>query len=1126
MKFTIRLSRQCPSPPGSLSINVGKATSLHLETESTNQKLRRIKAVSFSSVLAASLIASALAFAEDQPWQKLYTGKEATGPQVIGLWQFQPGKEAKDSSGKGNKLTLRGKSRFVKGGKFGSCLEIFDAGKGKENHAEGAFAADKPQLSPKGAFTLEAWFKLKPEASTVSGLFLIDKKYYTYAKAIPNANRDYCFYLDKAGGKRRLTAYLGYEKDSAFYRSETVPLEDGRWYYAAFAYDGRGMGRFFLDGEPVGRVIHKGRGPVSPGPYPFCIGARVGSTYVGFPGFIDQVRITNGIASHLQGGIEASASAGRSVFVRMEKDAKVALSLFNDTGKKLDGGTANVELAGSTWSFPISAVAPSGSHLIELPIDTTARPDKYQMKVTISAKGGTQVFQSVQEIPITIVPRPLPNQMPVVMWGGGDMQRLKEIGFTHQLTWLIDYNRVLDAGKPVDLWSSDLGERLDNYLANGFGAVANLYPARWMGRQKALVEKYERVDRGGQRYGKEDVCGNFKEVQEYCYNIGASVAQSFGQYPALSGSLIHSEVRGHTALCFHKHDKEAFFKASGLKIPVDLQGKTGRSYTKVKGFPLKRIIPDNDPLLSYLGWFWKQGDGWNGLHSNVSRGLHSTGRDDIFTFYDPAVRVPSRWGSGGDVDVISQWTYSYPDPIKIGQATDELFAMAGGRPGQRVMKMTQVIWYRTGTTGDVPEDESKRAQWEKDKPDAKFVTIAPDHMREAFWSKISRPIRGIMYHGYTSLVEVKGNTHGYRFTNPETQQVLTELTRDVVRPLGPTLLQVPDRKADVGILQSFSSQMYAGRGSWGWSHLWDADVHLVLQYAQLQPRILYEETVVRDGLEGLKVLVMANCDVLPESVAKKVLAFQHSGGLIVGDERLAPGITPDILIRSYKRINKPDEDKAALKARAADLRTELDDFYERYGDSSNPDVVVRFRQHGSTDYLFALNDKRTFGDYVGHHGKVMEKGLPNEARLSVQRKKGYVYDLVAHKRVRNFRRDGALSIDMSFGPGDGHLLMITNAPISSVKIDKIPATARGSKSPLNIQVASSFGRSLEGVIPIELKVVDPEGRPAEPSGYYGALNGNLNLDLSLAKNDLPGKWKISVRELASGKSKEATFEVE
>ena len=156
----------------------------------------------------------------------------------------------------------------------------------------------------------------------------------------------------------------------------------------------------------------------------------------------------------------------------------------------------------------------------------------------------------------------------------------------------------------------------------------------------------------------------------------------------------------------------------------------------------------------------------------------------------------------------------------------------------------------------------------------------------------------------------------------------------------------------------------------------------------------------------------------------------------------------------------------------------------------------------------------------------MEKGLPSEARLSVRRKKGYVYDLVAHKRVKTNSKDGDLVFDASFGPGGGHLYMITDAPIKRVKIDKPDVGARGKSARIKIQVASSFGRDLEGVIPVEVKIVDSQGRPAEPSGFYGALNGSLNIELVLAKNDLPGNWKVSVQELASGESKEAGFRVE
>ena len=95
-------------------------------------------------------------------------------------------------------------------------------------------------------------------------------------------------------------------------------------------------------------------------------------------------------------------------------------------------------------------------------------------------------------------------------------------------------------------------------------------------------------------------------------------------------------------------------------------------------FPADRVIPDDFPLYVFYRWYWKVGDGWNGLNTALHRGLKSTGRRDFWTYHDPAVRVASVYGSGGEADIVSQWTYSYPDPIRIAVATDELLAMAGG----------------------------------------------------------------------------------------------------------------------------------------------------------------------------------------------------------------------------------------------------------------------------------------------------------------------------------------------------------------------------------------------------------------------------------------------------------------
>ena len=65
-------------------------------------------------------------------------------------------------------------------------------------------------------------------------------------------------------------------------------------------------------------------------------------------------------------------------------------------------------------------------------------------------------------------------------------------------------------------------------------------------------------------------------------------------------------------------------------------------------------------------------------------------------------------------------------------------------------------------------------------------------------------------------------------------------------------MQVPDRKSDVAFLESFASQMFARRGTYGWNGGWEGDAYLVLRYAGLQPEVVYGETIQRDGLARLQ----------------------------------------------------------------------------------------------------------------------------------------------------------------------------------------------------------------------------------------------------------------------------------
>jgi hypothetical protein len=1073
-----------------------------------------------------------------QPWEQLYQGEDVTGEHVIAMWSFDGEVQETDAGGKGYDLELIG-AQISPDGKFGGCLESFP-GWPVEDKKHQARVQHKPELCPAGAFTLEMWIKPKPELNQEYGdAFLLDKKY------VEHANYQFILRRPASDGRRSLQAVLGYGDDSATYTSEPAEYETGVWYHVAFTYDAAGKGSFFRDGVALGGTSHPGRGPVIPSQHDLFIGDRAGSYYHGFPGFIDQVRISRGALEFRPATF--AFTSDRTSFVRMEDTPALEFIVTNMQRTPLSGAVCRFAIADADqMRVELPEIAPGQAHTVQYAFDTALRPGTYRIHARMEINGESP-YTSEEQYEVVLVNRPLPLRMPVVLWGGGDMAQVKDLGFTHMMGVSANMSSIWDAGEAIPPQSEaalvSMKERLNEALTCDLKYISSLSPGSWA-RQN--LPDYQRVDREGNLLA--DVNGLYPEIQQFCHNVGQSMSQAYGHFPAFDGAMIHTEVRGASRLSFSDLDRQSFREFAGYDIPEQAQGQRGIAWENILDFPQDRVIPDDYPLHVYYRWFWKQGDGWNDLHTALHEGLKSAAHPGFWTFYDPACRAPKAWGSGGDVDFLSHWTYSYPDPICISTCTDELFAMAEGGPDyQKVMKMTQIIWYRSQTapmpgeeahvrdaffddqdrrpvTADDAEVEGYRAKWEKEIPDARFITIAPMHLREAFWAKMARPIQGIMYHGWGSLVE--GITHGsYRHTNPDTRDELRRLVQTVVEPLGPTLMQVPDRPARVAFLESFASEMFALKGTYGWNGGWTGDAYLIMHYAQLQPQIVYDETIERDGLDQYQVFVMVDCDVLTATVAEQVKAFQARGGIIIGDEKLAPAIKPDILLQSHDRPREADQARALLLQKAAQLRTELDPHFSRYGQSDNPDVITRFRQWGSTDYLFTINDLREFGDYVGHHGLVMENGLPSDATVTVNRPAGYVYDLVAGRQVQAQTERDRMMIPVALGPCEGRVLMITERPIAQVNITGADTVARGGKLTLAVTVADEAGQAVDAVVPVHVEIQDAASQVAEFSGYYGAADGNMQIELDIAPNDVPGVWSVRATELASGRDAVSYFRV-
>lgn len=1070
-------------------------------------------------------------------WWEPVSEAEAKSPGVLGLWRFDSETEVgRDDSAQGNPGKLAG-AKWHAEGRFGGALESF-AGHPVIDERHAFLVPRAPVLSPSGAFTLEMWLRPKPESEFLPELrpVLADTKYTR------DTHQGFQWVLSPADrqGQRRFSVEIGLGHRSAMWHSDSFQLQPEHWHHAAFSYDGAGEVVFWLDGTEIGRSRVPSAAGLAAASRELSIGDRLGSNFHGFPGWIDEVRLSEGVR-HFR-PLQVLSQATRPAFRRFDEKAVLRADVLNLTNSALQALEIVIELPSASPSrLKLEALAPGASHLLEIPLDTSLRPGNYEAVVTVSTPGwGGEglVHETRIKLPYVLVPRPKPHRMPVVLWGLGgtesvrqELHRVKDLGFTHCLGLGLDYAAVWEqgaaapVGKPEAL--RDGRDLLDTALAHDLGIIASVSPGQWLKKTKAGAP-YLRVDRQGKPYPDGDISGLFPRVQQFFHEAGAALGRAYGDHPAFAAVLASTEVRDHSQLSFHPLEIEAARQALGGEIPEAATLKNGVDYTKLPDFPKDRVLRDEDPLLAFYRWFWTEGDGWNQLHTQLHEGLRKRiPRKDFWTFFDPAVRVPSIAGSGGSVDVLSHWTYTYPDPVRIGLCTDELFAMAraNGR-GQQVMKMTQIIWYRSQTAPANAQLPVEGSPWVDQDPNAAYITIAPMHLREALWLKLARPVTGIMYHGWGSLVPVDPPT-SYVFTNPNAAPELKRLVSEVVEPLGPTLLQVPDPAAEVLFLESFTSQMFARRGTYGWGRGWAADLYQVAVRAQLQPKVVYEEGLSGE-LKEAKVLIMGDCDVLPASVVAAVQAFQKAGGLVIGDEELCPAIQPSLKVPRYRRTRHAKEDFAALAALSDQLQKDLRAAGYRWPlASENPDVLTRRRVAGTSDYLFAINDRREAGSYVGRYGMVMEDGLPSVTQLRLQREgDAHVYDLLARRELPATREeDGRLAIPLSLGPCEGRLLLVSERPVEQLRLE-IPAEADlGSSVEIALSVTDSQGQAVDAVVPIDLHIVDPEGAAAEPSGNYGAAGGRLQVTLDLARNDRPGLWEIRAIEGATGRESRAYLRV-
>ena len=617
-----------------------------------------------------------------------------------------------------------------------------------------------------------------------------------------------------------------------------------------------------------------------------------------------------------------------------------------------------------------------------------------------------------------------------------------------------------------------------------------------------LVKDYARTRADGtkSRYGLDL---SVKACQAELPGLAARAAEVLKDYSCVVGVQTDTEVRDQSHPTFTKEYAERCERELGFPMPKDMVGHTAGHYSRFGDFPVSRVVdPDYRPLKYYM-WFWKTGDGWNDHHRMVAKTFESVLGRKLLTVYDPAIRTPPIWGSGAGLTHIAQWFYEEPEPYGVSYTISEQQAMARGCPGQKVNTMLQGIADRERIAPKNRKVENEPF-WVSDRPNATYITQPPDIVREALWTAFSRQIDGIglyawsAYFDHTVLPGESGKDAAcYQFTNPDMFPVVEDAFRRAGVPLGPLFKAVPERKPEVAILESYASTILGSVGTWGWGSRW-GDFALA---ANLAPYVLYEEEIARDGIPPtLKVLLMPDCPVLTKRTFEAVERFQQNGGIIAADEKLVPGLLPDLmlpddLLSDYARKFDGVGDRRQIRKNVRTFRQDLLNAfgYRPYADSQNPDILASARTYRDADYVFAVNDKRTFGDYVGPWKTVEEKGLPNDGTVSVRREAGAVYDLVEHREAPFSVRAGVTKIPVSYTTTDGRIFLVTSRKLGAL-------TIRASRGKVSV-----FSSDKDVMIPIEVTADGMKPR-------YGVVADGAWV------RDCASTVNLKVRNLADGKT--------
>ncbi|MFO7947982.1 MAG: beta-galactosidase trimerization domain-containing protein, partial [Armatimonadota bacterium] len=365
-----------------------------------------------------------------------------------------------------------------------------------------------------------------------------------------------------------------------------------------------------------------------------------------------------------------------------------------------------------------------------------------------------------------------------------------------------------------------------------------------------------------------------------------------------------------------------------------------------------------------------------------------------------------------------------------------------------------------------------------------------------------------------------------------------ELADRIWKPLGPVITQLETPPRDVAFYMSHTNELF-GENAAGWQRFAAyAAWHEAFMRVGLPVDIIFESQVTDGELSDYDALFIPFGEVTSQSAHEQIVKFAENGGKVVADHNLGyevPGVQTlrtdlDHMMYpnwAWRRVKNEGEGVTAQQRTKAmmDVVDEISEvFAPELSDQPVPNsfwLIVNQREFEGVPYIFAINDKREPGDQVGEYETMFERGVPlynGEITTAGTENIAAVYDLVRHQRVPVETTSRGVRWNHTYEPAFGTIFACLPEEIADIELT-VPddPVLRGEAFDLQVRILDTDGNPVRGAIPIEVTIEDGQGAKCEYSDYYAATGGVWEMTGHIAINDTRGPWKVTARDLASGR---------